>query len=345
MDYSQNYFGKALSDLTFTDIENYFVEEKDESVSIEFKSYSATYGNLNRNLEGVIRGICAFLNSEGGILIWGAPEGTTVEGRQERVFVGELSPIPELKEKDWLINKISDSINPLPVGIQVQIFENEGNYVYLFMVQQSTFSPHQFKNIYYARLDGQTKPSPHYLIEALFKKITYPNIESYIKPDKILNNGTSYFLDLTIFVFNFSELQNEEDVSFRLMCPEGIFTKSTQAQHQHMYSYEGHQLIHKGLINVLHHGSPNMHTERIMFNPNQLLTENENKVTLLLSFGGKHSPLKFCEYKLDFARINWNDQDDPNYLIEEMSENILSSEKQKQVNSTREDLLKSVLKR
>jgi hypothetical protein len=345
MNYSENYFGKNLSNLEYADIENFFAEEKEETNSIEFKSYSAVFGNLNKNIEGVIRGICAFLNSDGGVLIWGAPEGTKVEGRQEKVFVGALSPVPELKEKDWLINKISDSITPLPVDINVQPLENAGAYVYVFEIQKSKYSPHQFKNTYFARLDGQTKPAPHYLIEALFKKITFPRLEGFIKPDKIFHDGNSYFLDLTIFIFNFTELQNEENVSFSLMCPQGIFTKSQIPQYQHIYSYEGHQLVHKDLIDVLHFGGPNMYTERLIFNPHNLLNNHQNKVDLLLSFGGRYSPLKSSDYKLDFARIDWNNQDDPNYLIEEMEENTLSSDLQKKLNRTREDLLKSILKR
>ncbi len=345
MNYSENYFGKNLSDLEYSDIENFFVEEKDESNSMEFKSYSADYGNLNKNIEGVIRGICAFLNSEGGILIWGAPEGTKVEGRQEKIFVGALSPVPELKEKDWLINKVSDSITPLPVDINVQTLEKDGAYVYVFEIQKSKYSPHQFKNIYYARLDGQTKPAPHYFIEALFRKVSFPRLEGFIKLDKISNDGNNYFLDITIFIFNFTELQNEENVAFRLMCPQGIFTRSQMPQYQDMYNYDGHQLVHKNLIDVLHFGGPNIHSERLVFNPHELLYNHENKVDLLLYFGGKHSPLKSSDYKLDFSKIDWNNQDDPNYLIEEIEENILPSEKQKELNNTREKTLKSILKR
>jgi len=345
MNYSENYFGKNLSDLEYTDIENFFIEEKDESNTIEFKSYSAAHGNLNKNIEGVIRGICAFLNSEGGILIWGAPEGTKIEGRQEKIFVGDLSPVSERKEKDWLINKVSDSITPLPVNITVQSLEKEGAFIYVFEIQKSQYSPHQFKNTYFARLDGQTKPAPHYLVEALFKKITFPRLEGFIKPEKISHDGNNYYLDITIFIFNFTELQNEENVAFRLMCPQGIFAKSQNPDLQQMYTYEGHQLVHKNLIDVLHFGGPNMHTERIIFGAHDLLYTHENKVDLLLSFGGKYSPLKSSDYKLDLAKIDWNIPDEPNYLFTEIEENILSSEKQKALNKTREDTLKLVLKR
>ena len=65
--YSNQYFGKNLEDLEFQDILDFFIIEKEESDKIEFKAFHSKFGNFNKNLEGVIRGICAFLNSNGGI--------------------------------------------------------------------------------------------------------------------------------------------------------------------------------------------------------------------------------------------------------------------------------------
>jgi len=345
MDYSTTYFNKPLESLVYKDIVEYFIETKEESTKIEFKAFSSKYGNFNENLNGVIRGICAFLNSEGGILIWGAPEGIQVSGQNSKIFQGALSPLTDLKEKDWLMNKISDLITPLPVEINVVILQNASEIVYVFEIQQSNYSPHQFKNTYWARLDGQTKPAPHYLIDALFKKIRYPNIEGFIKPEEITHNGVKYFLDITIFIFNFTHLQNEENISFRLMCPQGIFWRSQDQNYSHMYLYDGHQLIFKDFIDVLHFGAPNMHTERLVFNPHELLSKYNNEVDLLLSFGGKYSPLKTSSYKLDLSKIDWNNAIVPNYLFSTIKENVLSADKQKDLGTTREDSLQKILKR
>lgn len=342
MNYSLNYFSKNLNNLEYPDILTYFTSEQEESTTIEFKSYSATYGNMRRNLEGVIRGICAFLNSEGGIIIWGAPEGTEVAGRQEKVFIGELSPVTELIEKDRLINIISDSIKPMPIGIDVKVISHEETYIYIFEVQKSNYSPHQYKDIYYARLDGQTKPAPNYLIEALYRKITYPNLEGFIRFDKISNDGTYYYLDTTIFIFNFTELQNEENVSYRLLCAQGIFTNSLTVIGRSSYTQNGHQFLNTDNIKILHAGTPDMHSERLRFNPYEVLNNN-NIVDLVLTFGGKNSPMKLSFYKLDFGLIDWNNTDNPNYLISELSENELSSKRRQ--NTSKEDILRGLLKR
>ena len=208
--YSHQYFGKNLEDLVFQDIADFFATEKEESDKIEFKAFHPNYGNFNKNLEGVIRGICGFLNSNGGILIWGAPLGQKIDDKL--VFQGALSLVDQLIEKDALISKVSDSITPLPVKVNVQIIENNGNYLYVFEVQKSNYSSHQFKNIYYARLDGQTKPAPHYLIEALFKKVSYPNIGGFINLDRFGNaNNGNVFLDISIIIINSPYAKNSQD--------------------------------------------------------------------------------------------------------------------------------------
>jgi hypothetical protein len=339
MEYSKSYFGKSLEELLYEDIENFFIIEKEESDKIEFKAYSLQYGNISKNLDGVIRGICAFLNSEGGILIWGAPEGSLVDGRKEKIFKGALSPVSELIEKDSLINKISDSITPLPTRVNVKILNKQDLYLYVFEIQTSDYKPHQFKNTYYARLDGQTKPAPHYLIESLFKQIKFPNIEGYIKPTKISHNGLSYYLDIEIYLFNFTHLQNEEKPFFRLMSSKGTFVRAREPQYADMYNYDGHLLIYENRIDFLHFGAPNCHSEKIQFSP------HETEVTLILMFGGKKSPLKTSMYTLDLSEIDWNNTDNPNYLFKEINENKMNSDGQAELNISKTEMLTEMLGR
>jgi hypothetical protein len=340
--YSHQYFGKDLNDLTYKDILDFFIEEKEESDKIEFKAFHPDFGNFNKDIEGVIRGICAFLNSNGGILIWGAPLGQKIE--EKVIFQGDLSLVTELKEKDSLISKISDSITPLPVNINVNIIELDGSYLYVFETQPSKYSPHQFKNTYWARLDGQTKPAPHYLVEALFKKISYPNIEGYINLDRYGNlpNGQA-FLDISIIMINFSELQNEYNLTYRLMCGQAIFAGSQKPQLAKYYTMKGHMYVHKDLNDILHFGAPDRNPQRLVFNKEELTDNHNNKMDLILTFGGKLSPLKISQYKLDFSGpVTLNN---PVSLFESKKENILSAERQKELGTTRENLLERILKR
>src|ERR1035437_10646203 len=98
MTYSKLYFGKELIDLTYDDIEDFFVEEKDETNKIEYKSYhNPDERNHTEKENGVIRAICGLINSEGGLVIWGAPIGQNVADKKEKIFQGQLSPVDKLR--------------------------------------------------------------------------------------------------------------------------------------------------------------------------------------------------------------------------------------------------------
>lgn len=343
INFSNNYFGKNLEELGYSDISGFFTTEKEESDKIEFKAYHPTFGNLSKNLEGVIRGICALLNSGGGILIWGAP--LAKKQHDTTIFQGSLSPLTELIEKDSLISRISDSITPLPININVNILGQDNNFIYIFEVQQSSYSPHQFKNTYWARLDGQTKPAPHYLIEALFKKITYPNIEGYINLEKFGSyDDKRSFLEISIIIINFSELQNEYDVSYRVLSPQAQFEGSLKPSLSTNYQMQGHEFINNGHIKILHFGAPEKLNQKLVFDLDILQEKYQSELDIVLIFGGKNSPLKFSEYKLNFSLSSISGSN-PVELLKYKLENITAAEKQKKLGTTRENLLKTILKR
>lgn len=340
MDFSTAYFGKPLLTLEYSDIVNYFIEPKQETENIEFKSYPER-ATFDAGLQNIIRGISAFLNSTGGILIWGSPKGIKQEGKSEEVFCGELCTVKELKEKDSLINKISGAIVPLPIGINVQILSSHSNYVYIFEVQPSIHKPHQYDSRYYVRLDGQTKPAPHYLIEALIKQISYPNLNGVINFHPMNLKNSVLEVPITIGIFNFSELQNEESVSFRLMCVGGYFSKGREIdriKRKWHYSNSGQELFYEDFAPILHFGTPNIHDELIIVEDSER-NEYKGKLVLLLSFGGKNSPAKTSQYTLN---LNGNfPLSDTNLRIESLEENVLFSERQKQLNKTSKDTLSS----
>lgn len=160
--------------------------------------------------------------------------------------------------------------------------------------------------------------------------------------ENLTHNGTYYFLDISIFIFNVSELQNEEDVSFRLVCDYGVFENAGVSDRQYMYSMSGHQLVHKGLIGVLHFGQPNLHSERIIINPNELM-KNNHRLGLFLTFGGKKSPLKISEYTINLSRIDWGNA--ANTPFESINENQLSSEMRMALGQTIEEQISGVIGR
>ena len=352
MDYSKQYFGKSINSLTFEDIEDFFSNDIEESDKLECKSYqNNSQGKIifNKAIEGIIRGICGLLNSNGGILIWGAPqENIDTEGK--KIFKGSLSPVTERKEKDQIISKISDSITPLPVGINLEILEKENKFIYIFEVKESQYSPHQYKNTYWARLDGQTKPAPHYLIEALFKKIKFPNLEGFVNFDDFgnqnvpLRNSRNLGLvriDLSVLLFNFSEFQNESGVIVRLITDIGTFGGySDPIAPKVGYLNEGKE--YRTNYNIIHFGEPKFFNESIIFSLREL-QEKGNKIEIQLVFGGNSTPLKSSTYTLDLSGTIH-----PDYLyrhITSKEENMLVSEKQELLGYNKSKTLQKLLKR
>lgn len=72
MTLSQQFFGKPVDDLTYSDLTTHFAQPQEESDRIEYKSFRES-GDFKKKEATILKTICAFLNSGGGILVWGAP--------------------------------------------------------------------------------------------------------------------------------------------------------------------------------------------------------------------------------------------------------------------------------
>lgn len=159
-------FSKNLYDITLKDLEDYFSDIQEESSLVEFKS-----GDVK--LESIYKEVCAFLNTEGGVLVIGSPKEQKVQlenGSFQTICQGELVP-SSFKNKDWLVQKISSNISPMPSGIKVQELLTAGGNYFIVEVAQSVTPPHQCNTgVYYIRLEREAKGAPHGIVEALFFK-------------------------------------------------------------------------------------------------------------------------------------------------------------------------------
>ncbi|MBL0145404.1 MAG: hypothetical protein IPP48_06255 [Chitinophagaceae bacterium] len=258
----------------------------------------------------------------------GCPRREKVHEKKEKIYQGILTFNLVPIEKDFLISKISDAIIPLPSNIRIAILSIASKSIYIFEIDPSEYSPHQIANTYYMRIDGQSKPAPHHYIEALFKKIKFPNLEAYLKINKAelfqSNSGRSeYHVTFTVFFFNWTPLQNEEQLSFRILVTDGIFN-SSRLPTLNRYALEGHEFYQENAKNVFHYGEPVYESELIAFDPHKV-ERNQNKAKIIFSFGGRFSPRKNSEYTLDFTKLH---AANPNDMICEKKENRLSKEVQ-----------------
>lgn len=290
MEFAKQIFSKPLTEITYSDVEDFFKLERVENDFIEFKSFSGN--NFDKALQTIREEICSYLNSDGGLIIWGAPKGITKEGQKEKVFTGSLTPITQLKEKDSLINTISDTIHPLPNSIRIQLIHkpNETDKIILIEVDKSISAPHQIDGKYFIRLDGQVRGAPHRYVEALMKEVKFPDLRTYIQFINVEAGSNALRLNIHLWVWNLSPLINEEDVVIRLACKPG------EIEH---HSSDG--LVRRNEIilpcPLLSYGMP--YSVPLFINlPALELPSTNYIVEILARFHGKKSPSKITEYNV-----------------------------------------------
>ena len=327
MYYSEFYFGKDIAALTYDDIEKYFETEQVESDKIEFKSYKPG-GNANQKEDAIIECICGMLNSEGGLIIWGAPGGINLSGNKEKIFKGALCPVEQLYEKDAFVSKITNKITPSPRGIKFQRLENNGKYTYVFDIEKSMYSPHQFGSYYPMRIDGQTRPAPHHYIEALFHQITYPKLEGYVRIDKYIDHEipqgpyslkkSERYFEISVYIFNRSIFQHEHKLYYKILLYGATlngyeFNKSTFES----YSNDGKKIQVQDAKDTLYYNEALERTFRLNING------ESDYIRIHFFFAGKKSPLILSEYEIKIpgetivndckSLIIWENENEPLY--------------------------------
>lgn len=325
MKHSQIFFGRDLYDLELFDIENFFAATKEESLNLEFKSFPQQ-GDYNAKESAVKKAVCGLLNSEGGIIIWGAPIEIR-DGNGNTSAVGALTAFTSPLDRDRLINILTSSITPLPVGIRVQVLKNAGaESIFVIEVEKSIERPHQYDNIYYIRLDGQTRKAPHYLISALMKSTNFPVIKGHLRLKEIQSDGNNIYFHFRKLLFNTSIFNNDINIYMRIIATPGhIFVNN---------------ILQGGIYNQTHpiisNGAPLMSNFILKVPAGQL----NQVINIVFQFGGEKSPSKMSTYKYRFngGHIGIVTDETP-YLIEK-SENKLPSDVS---NNTQEENIEILL--
>ena len=296
--YAHNIFGHDLNDLTEENITDYFTDQRLENDTLEFKSFPINT-SFDPLMLKIIRTICGFLNGSGGILILGAPVKTVVGNID--YFQGALTPLPVQKSVDWYINKVCTGIVPMPINISVKIIQAGDNYIYVFEVQESKYKPHQTDHIYYIRLDGQTRPAPHYIVQALMRQITYPDLRASIRINPFTDYVGQTLSKMAFAIFNFSQLQNDTDYNYTITITGGakfLGWENEGMNTQIKYGLGGAQLIHRPIPRTLHFGIPYAVTYHIIIPP------NVGEIKIMIAFGARLSPSKSSLYTLNLNNIN-----------------------------------------
>lgn len=353
MDFIENVLGKKIEQLTVDDIKEYFLEPKVESDSIEYKSYHIHGQNNHGHKEqAVIKTICGMLNSEGGVIIWGAPVEELNEESEEKEYQGELSLITVRVEKDAFISKVSQSIIPMPKGVKCQVIEQDGEYLCLIEVQRSDYLPHRYKDRYWIRLDGQTKVAPHHYLEAMMKQVKYPNIELHVqlqglnlenygwRDEYFQYNTQYYFLELRHFIINFSGYINGKDVNLQFVTGKGRFLDYRDPNERDNFIYDGRVYRPKQSIPILYYGEPHYKTHFILIEPEEIA--DEDHFDLVATIGGSNSPLKMATFKVHLDELRNENLD---HALEIVEDNQIIKDMHHEKGLSKDELLATIMSR
>jgi hypothetical protein len=313
MEYSKQIFGKHLRDLSYQDIADFFQTDRTENDLLEFKSVSSN-SKLDSAWEVILKGVCAFLNSSGGLIVWGAPKETSipnaVTSKKEKHCKGPLTNIDPTLQKDTIVSKISSNLTPLAGGFKVEILtDGTGNRVCIIEIDRSNYAPHQTGHSYYMRLDGQSVHAPHHYIEALIKRVSYPNLEGYLKfntPTWVGQSahwGEHYIANIDIWIFNFSPMENEEQLFFSLTSnPIKPADRAITGWTNIRMDRNLDALVGTDVTSVLMNGHPYVKTVPFQIDAKEFHSKDSVNINFLLLFGGKKSPLKYSKYAGSLTR-------------------------------------------
>lgn len=337
-DYCIQIFGKSIREITIEDLLYFFNDPKEESEILEFKSGNGEFEKAFNN--NILRTVSAFLNSSGGLLIWGAPEDKAPEKGMPKVCAGDLVPVKEKKEKDQLINRISTSISYMPNGIRIDRLEYQEGYIYIIEVQESESKPHQLNGQYLIRLDGQSKPAPHYLVESMFNRFTYPIIEGYIDFHNLIKTDSGYNLSFDILVINTTPSQTVKNLQIYLKSAYGVISRYSNFHETNIRSRYGN-LVELPIVSSLHFGMPTRDTYLLKMSHDKIVNlQNINTITLI--FGSDNSPAKNSFYRF---KIDGNEKFDFKKSVEHYFENKSFKELQEENGTNNEKFLNLALKR
>jgi len=156
-------FGKELKDLQLSDIQFLIDEKIDESQNLEYKQPTQ---DPQKDCDNIAEVIASFLNTDGGIIVYGISEKKDKEHRYPDKIMWSIFT------KERLENLLVSRIQPWNEKIRIHRIENKGNPqegIFIIEAPRSNNPPHMSNHVYHQRLNFQTKAMEHESVYRAFQ--------------------------------------------------------------------------------------------------------------------------------------------------------------------------------
>ncbi|MBK7383543.1 MAG: hypothetical protein IPI81_09425 [Flavobacteriales bacterium] len=200
---------------------------------------------------------------------------------------------------------VFDSISPSPQGIKIKKLTHRGQRAYVFEVPRSPYAPHQVKEkgAYWFRFNATTKPAPHHFVEALMRRVRFPDLGVHLRMGHVqrLEKRRSISVGFDVVCMNRSVLQNEQDITVSIHVSHGRIKEMGGGSNLELGS-QSRTLVISNARDLLHHGIDFRVSIQVDIPFKGI--EPPEKLRVQLGVAGRFSPIKYSEYLVQVSDIH-----------------------------------------
>lgn len=179
-------------------LNSFFAQNQEENIRLEFKSFDSANWK-----KGVSKAICAFANTNGGVIIFGAPQESTDNATGRKFSIGPLVPINGV-EKDTIVRSMASNIDPPQNKVIYDFINVTGGSVAIIQVPKVEADPCMYiydkKNQYLWRNEAESVPAHHSYVSLMFRGARYCDFKCNLIVETCSFNAASQLFTLKVSI-------------------------------------------------------------------------------------------------------------------------------------------------